>query len=147
MIFPKRNSSSKGQAAMEFLMTYGWAILIVIIAIGALYALGVFSGGGGTNCKMDPPFACIDMVVTAAAGGDQLVVTAQGIGGGATVSVAGGCTAAATPVPNNVQTTIALTCPGVSSGDRVQGTLTGTYKLVTSPLSKTATGTWSTVAQ
>ena len=26
----------KGQAAMEFLMTYGWAILIVLIAIGAL---------------------------------------------------------------------------------------------------------------
>ncbi len=26
----------KAQAAMEFLMTYGWAILIVLIAIGAL---------------------------------------------------------------------------------------------------------------
>ncbi len=26
----------KGQAAMEFLMTYGWAILVVLIAIGAL---------------------------------------------------------------------------------------------------------------
>ncbi|GAG30114.1 unnamed protein product, partial [marine sediment metagenome] len=26
----------KAQVAMEFLMTYGWAILAVIIAIGAL---------------------------------------------------------------------------------------------------------------
>jgi uncharacterized protein (UPF0333 family) len=26
----------RGQAAMEFLMTYGWAILVVLIAIGAL---------------------------------------------------------------------------------------------------------------
>jgi hypothetical protein len=33
----------KGQAAMEFLMTYGWAILIVLIAIGALAYFGVLS--------------------------------------------------------------------------------------------------------
>jgi uncharacterized protein (UPF0333 family) len=32
----------KAQAAMEYLMTYGWAILIVIIVAAALYALGVF---------------------------------------------------------------------------------------------------------
>ncbi len=28
---------------LEFVMTYGWAILIVIIMAGALWALGVFS--------------------------------------------------------------------------------------------------------
>ena len=33
----------KGQAAMEYLMTYGWAILIVIIVAAALYALGIFN--------------------------------------------------------------------------------------------------------
>ena len=33
----------KGQAAMEFLMTYGWAILIVVIAVAALAAFGVFN--------------------------------------------------------------------------------------------------------
>ncbi len=27
----------KGQGAMEFLMTYGWAILVVLVAIGALF--------------------------------------------------------------------------------------------------------------
>ena len=31
----------KGQAAMEFLMTYGWAILVVIAAIAALAYFGV----------------------------------------------------------------------------------------------------------
>ncbi|HLD42835.1 MAG TPA: hypothetical protein VJB08_02485 [Candidatus Nanoarchaeia archaeon] len=31
----------KGQAAMEFLMTYGWAILVVLISIGALAYFGV----------------------------------------------------------------------------------------------------------
>ena len=33
----------KGQAAMEYLMTYGWAILIVVIVAAALFALGVFN--------------------------------------------------------------------------------------------------------
>lgn len=33
----------KAQAALEFLMTYGWAILIVVIVVGALFALGLTS--------------------------------------------------------------------------------------------------------
>ena len=35
------NNRMKGQTALEYLMTYGWAILIVIIVVGALYALGL----------------------------------------------------------------------------------------------------------
>lgn len=35
----------KGQAAVEFLMTYGWAILAAVIAIGVLAYFGVFSPG------------------------------------------------------------------------------------------------------
>ena len=37
---------NKGQAAMEFLMTYGWAILAGIIAIGVLAYFGVFNTEG-----------------------------------------------------------------------------------------------------
>ena len=33
----------KAQAAMEFIMTYGWAILVVLAAIGALAYFGVLS--------------------------------------------------------------------------------------------------------
>ncbi len=36
-------SMKKAQSAMEYLMTYGWAILIVIIVAAALYALGIFN--------------------------------------------------------------------------------------------------------
>ncbi|MCK4634722.1 MAG: hypothetical protein KAT37_02505 [Candidatus Aenigmarchaeota archaeon] len=35
----------KGQSALEYLMTYGWAILIIIIVGGVLYYYGVFSPG------------------------------------------------------------------------------------------------------
>ncbi len=39
----------KGQAAMEFLMTYGWAILAAVIAIGVLGYFGVFTPGKYTS--------------------------------------------------------------------------------------------------
>jgi hypothetical protein len=44
----------KAQSAMEYLMTYGWAILIISIVLGSLFSLGVFNGGGATL-----PNACI----------------------------------------------------------------------------------------
>ena len=36
--------SFKSQSAMEYLMTYGWAILIIAIVMVALFQLGVFNG-------------------------------------------------------------------------------------------------------
>jgi hypothetical protein len=46
----------KAQAALEFLMTYGWAILIVIAVVAALYAMGVFRLPGGGLSKCSPCF-------------------------------------------------------------------------------------------
>lgn len=39
----------KGQAALEYLLTYGWAILIVIIVGASLYSLGIFTPGQWTG--------------------------------------------------------------------------------------------------
>jgi len=36
-------SPAKAQSAMEYLMTYGWAILIISIVLAALFQLGVFN--------------------------------------------------------------------------------------------------------
>jgi hypothetical protein len=33
----------KGQSAWEYLMTYGWAVIIVIVVVMALYSMGVFT--------------------------------------------------------------------------------------------------------
>ena len=41
-------SMRKGQAAMEYLMTYGWAILVIVIVLAALLYLGVFNIAGRT---------------------------------------------------------------------------------------------------
>ena len=38
----KPMKSAKGQASIEYLMTYGWAILIIAVAVVVLYQMGVF---------------------------------------------------------------------------------------------------------
>jgi len=43
--------SKKSQQALEFLMTYGWTILVVLIAIGALAYLAYFGVFGTENWK------------------------------------------------------------------------------------------------
>lgn len=58
-IFLIERSSKKGQSAIEFLMTYGWAILAAVLALGVLAYTGVFSSdslGGGCTALMSPPF-------------------------------------------------------------------------------------------
>ncbi len=56
----------KGQAAMEFLMTYGWAILVVLVAIGALAYFGVLSPSKHLPeaCIFQQGIACLDFKVT-----------------------------------------------------------------------------------
>ncbi len=45
---------------MEYLMTYGWAILVIAIIVSLLFALGLFSGGAGTpsGCVPQSGFSC-----------------------------------------------------------------------------------------
>ena len=55
----KRNNF-RAQSAMEYLMTYGWAILIISIVLGALFSLGVFSSSSfiGTTCVPSAGYFC-----------------------------------------------------------------------------------------
>lgn len=52
----------KAQAAMEFLMTYGWAILVGLTVIGALSYFGVFSFQEmfPEKCELGPGLECVD---------------------------------------------------------------------------------------
>jgi len=36
-------NDKKGQSALEYLMTYGWALVVIVIVIAALFAFGVFN--------------------------------------------------------------------------------------------------------
>jgi len=46
-----KDQAKKSQSAMEYLMTYGWAILIIAAVTGALFQLGVFNGIGTPNAQ------------------------------------------------------------------------------------------------
>ncbi len=46
-------SDSKAQSAMEYLMTYGWSILIIAVVLAALFELGVF-GNGALSHRAQP---------------------------------------------------------------------------------------------
>ena len=56
----------KGQAAMEFLMTYGWAILVVLIVIGALAYFGVLNPQQflPQKCQFSTGLVCVDKQLT-----------------------------------------------------------------------------------
>ena len=58
--------AKKGQAAMEFLMTYGWAILVVLAAVAALAYFGVLSPDRflPEQCTLPSGVACLDFTVT-----------------------------------------------------------------------------------
>ncbi len=51
----------KAQSALEYLTTYGWAIIILGIVLAALFALGVFTPSGfvSTTCVFPGEFSCI----------------------------------------------------------------------------------------
>jgi hypothetical protein len=55
----------KAQSAMEYLMTYGWAILIIAVVLGALFSLGVFSSSSllGTSCIAYSGYTCLNPVL------------------------------------------------------------------------------------
>ena len=56
----------RAQSAMEYLMTYGWAILIIAVVLAALFSLGVFSQGSTANgCIPTPGFLCQNLVFNA----------------------------------------------------------------------------------
>ena len=59
-------TDKKGQAAMEFLLTYGWAILVVLLVIGALSYFGVLNPKQflPSRCTIDEPLHCVDKQIT-----------------------------------------------------------------------------------
>ena len=51
---------------MEYLMTYGWAILIISIVLAALFASGIFNPSqfAGQECVLSSGFSCLNYYLT-----------------------------------------------------------------------------------
>ena len=70
----------RGQAAMEYLMSYGWAILVVLAAIGALAYFGIFDLDRHLDdrCVIAGSFGCAE--VKATSDGNLLFVIHNNVG-------------------------------------------------------------------
>jgi len=147
-----RERSRSGQAALEFIMTYGWAILVVLVAIGALAYFGVLSPDKflPNKCTLQAGIACLDQRATGgggATGGVQVVVQNSMGHDIDTVSVkAGGCgnypgtplsTGSAT-LANSEQQTYFIPC--ILSGSKYNAQLNVSYIITSTGLSHTNTG-------
>jgi hypothetical protein len=135
----------KGQGAMEYLMTYGWAILVVVIVGVVLYNMGIFSPSGATAPGMDGfgnvrpnEYLCdaatgdISAVVVNAAGQQITNLTMEGTAcTNQTVAAGDTTTCTAADVSG---------CNGVSAGDRYESTITFGYDTA-GGLTRESTGT------
>ncbi len=141
--------SKKGQAAIEFLMTYGWAILAAIIAIGVLAYFGVFSPGKYItgSAVVNPPFYMNAWNVKAGTPG-IINLELKNNGGEdyniQSVNIAGcGSNPTVTPITSGQTAPIIVTCTGnLVAGDTFKGDITIVYrKLGGSTIDLTSTGT------
>ena len=58
--------NSRAQAALEFLTTYGWAFLVILIMVGALAYFGILNPSNvlPSRCNVGTEFLCQDYQIT-----------------------------------------------------------------------------------
>ena len=118
---------------MEYLMTYGWAILVIAIVLAAMFELGVFRSPQAslpTECTAQSGFLCRTPVMNTT--GNVLVTFGQSLG--STIQVTGVGCSNSTAQPNFVgysqslasgqQISLTFECP--SSGGNAGSSITGT---------------------
>jgi uncharacterized protein (UPF0333 family) len=113
---------NRGQAALEFMMTYGWAILVVLAAIGALSYFGVLNPSRFTpdTCLASSPFSCPGKPIVSLAG--QAVIFSIVNGQGYAVNVERGNLSYSVPLGplgancNGVATPTVICPQGTTSG-------------------------------
>ena len=67
--------NKKAQAALEFLTTYGWAFLVILIMIGTLAYFGILSPGKflPNRCTFGTEFQCIDYQIAYGGGAAGII--------------------------------------------------------------------------
>ena len=143
----------KGQAAMEFLMTYGWAILVVLAAIAALAYFGVLSPdrffpdkciiqGGGFSCVESSVSGTSVTLVVRNSGGENMAEVNMTL-----TSETGDCDLGAAQVlgalPNSNQTSVTYTCAGATDfggASKFRGSIILDYRPSEKALVQRATG-------
>jgi len=115
----------KGQSALEYMMTYGWAILIIVIVAVILYSMGIFNPRASVTASSSgfSPFA----VSAAVCSGSTLTVafTTGGLPNGATSAHINDMTLSS-PVGLGTTTSMTLSL-AIGPGTHTSYTATNTY--------------------
>lgn len=131
----KRHMMKRAQAAMEFLMTYGWAVLIILVAVSALAYFGILNSDKflPERCLMPPGIACLGHKATTSA---VTVVLQNGLGSDITIdtigiSVSGSSICSISPgssLQNGDKATYTVTsCSTGTSGNKFKGDVNFVY--------------------
>lgn len=151
--------NQKGQSALEYLMTYGWALVVIVIVVAALFALGILNPATyqGNTCQGFSHFAYVDhtsnattfeMILKNGTGAAATLVDMNLDAGGAYDDLTDGaadidCTpdSATVAATKSVQMTCTLSSPQVSTGTYSQEvTLTYTARGLSHIETATCTG-------
>jgi hypothetical protein len=137
-----------GQAALEYLITYGWGFLVIIIVVGALAYFGLFSPSRyiPSRCDFGTQLECADYKLDSSAGriyvqfrnnfGDDIRVTAVYLFDDAAAKTCpgGSCSAPSSNFvigKGNVSGVITLTPSSIAllnEGDKVSVPMTITFQ-------------------
>jgi len=150
--------NKKGQAAMEFLMTYGWAILIAIIAIAALIAFGVLNVGrtSANVCTLSAPLSCKGSSASATNGtgigidvyngGDEAITVTKidivGSGGNAGQTCTSGVLTTEILAESDEPIMNIIDCTLIE-GSKFKGTISVSYKISPSDFVQISTGSYA----
>jgi len=117
----------KGQAALEFLTTYGWAFIVILVMIGALAYFGVLNPSKvlPNKCIVEAGFSCKEYQIL----NNQVdIILANGKGSGFTIKrvnatsdagdISGTCTPAVDIVVP-VDSEFTISCDGAAFTDSV----------------------------
>lgn len=142
--------NKKAQAAMEFLMTYGWAILAAVIAVAALWWLMSSSGANINLCTLNAPLSCEGVIADATANTITVGVI-NGAGESITLSnvtIANcGTNSDGATVANGATESVSITCnPALSSGQAIKESIQVRFTKGDSTFEQASTGTISTEA-
>ena len=133
----------KSQAALEFIMTYGWAILVVLVAVGALAYFGVLSPDKflPSKCTLQSGIACIDHKATLTTI-DVRIKNALGFDINTVVVKAEDCGTDNAPatLANGEEQTYTITCGADLPGSKYNGQLNVSYVVTDTGISHNNVG-------
>ena len=123
-------TNNKGQALLEYLFSYGWVLIVVLVAITTLYHFGILNIRSviPNNCIVPDGISCLDYKATSA---DIKVTLKNSLGqdlSSITVAATGcGTSGTVNRLTDGSQAQFTINCGSALSGSKYTGQLNVSY--------------------